>query len=205
MNSYIDKYGRYHHKPVTNNNLIPSNNGWIYTAYAKKLNISLDADSLSQCFEQCLESKDGRSVLYRHPISEQNSVPISRDEILGMAALDLLKPHHLNKWNFSPFPLPKFNILKTLCQFWQIRDKHRNYFWQNNLSHVYRFAFSVPISDRHFILNKWGKFNIFYFLVHKVSSLLDGKTGLDWLKYNSDIDLMKKEFPFDHPFNSEEK
>jgi hypothetical protein len=197
MNDYFDKWGRVHHKVCKYGNP-SSNNGWIYTAYLKKLGYELDEFNLAVCFRACVE----KNSLRRHPPIVDSNVPISRDEILGMAALGFLKPEHLNGWNFSPFPLPKFNLIETIKQFIKIKDQHRNYFWKNNMDQIYRFAFSVPLSDRHFILSCWGKFNLFYFLVAKVDSLITTpKNGIHWLKYGGSArrKIMEQEFPEDHP------
>lgn len=197
MNDYFDKWGRVHHKPCKYGEP-SSNNGWIYTAYLNKAGVKLDSFSLGICFRACVD----KTVLRRHPPIVESSVPISRDEILGMVELGFLKPEHLNGWNFSPYPLPKFNLFKTIKQFIELKDKHRNYFWQNNLDQVYRFAFSVPLNDRHFILQKWGKFNIIYWCIAKLDSLLSKpKNGIHWLKYGGDDRkaIMKSEFPADHP------
>lgn len=203
MNNYVDKWGRYHHKPVTPTNIYPSNNGWIYTAYAAKAGLPVDMNKLQICFENCKKVVNGKVTLLRHPIGYKVG-PTSRDEILGMAALGFLKPEHLDGWNFSPFPIPKFNLIETLKQFWEIKDKHRNYFWQNNLTQVYRFAFSVPLSDRHFILKKWGKFNIFYWIIATLDGILSKPdNGIPWLKEsNNNIIYMKAEFPTDHPLRN---
>jgi hypothetical protein len=202
MNRYVDKWGRYHDKPVING--VPSsNNGWIYTAYAAKGGLEIDKLPLAMCFRKCKlidESLPKNLRLIRSPAKELP--PISRDEILGMAALGFLKEDHLNGWNFSPYPIPKFSLIKFVKQLFEIRNKHRNYLWQNNMNQVYRLAFSVPIADRHFILSCWGKFNIFYYLIAKVDSLLFKPTnGIHWLKYGGDERkaIMKTEFPSDHP------
>ena len=139
--------------------------------------------------------------MIRSPSKE--NPPISRDEILGMAHFGFLKPHHLYGWNFSPYEIPKFSLVKLIKQLMELRGKNRNYFWQNNLDQIYRFAFSVPLSDRHFILKKWGKFNLFYWAVAKIDSLLPVKNGIGWLKYDKDIEKMREEFPLDHPLQNE--
>ena len=203
MNYYEDKWGRYHDKPVTDTNLIPSNNGWIYTAYVEKAGIPIDYLGLEACFLNCKVSNPDLPngvALTRSP--GKPTPPISRDEILGMAALGFLKPRHLNGWNFSPYAIPKFNLFKTIKQFIELRGKHRNYLWQNSMSHTYRFAFSVPLTDRHFILQKWGKFNPFYWLVAKIDAKFSKpKNGIHWLKYGGSerIPAMQQEFPQDHP------
>lgn len=197
MNDYFDKWGRVHHKHCKYGNP-SSNNGWIYTAYLHKAEIELDNFNLGVCFRACSD----KGILRRHPEIVDSSVPISRDEILGMAALGYLKPHHLKGWNFSPYPIPKFNLVKTISQFLKLKGQHRNYFWKNNLDQIYRFAFSVPLTDRHFILQQWGKFNFFYYLIAKLDSIFSTpKNGIHWLKYGGDSrkKIMKQEFPEDHP------
>jgi hypothetical protein len=209
MSNFIDYFGRYHDKPVTEKNPIPSNNGWIYTAYAEKGNLPINYFALASCFKRCksvnMEMPNGIS-LHRHPIgSKDTAVPISRDEILGMASLGLLKLKHLNGWNFSPYPIPSFNPIKTIRQFLELIGKHRNYLWENNMSHTYRFAFSVPITDRHFILQKCGKFNVFYWLVAKIDARFSKpKNGIHWVKYGGDErkKIMQSEFPENHPLRS---
>jgi hypothetical protein len=200
MRNFVDKWGRFHHKEVTNSGSIPSNNGWIYTAYAYKLELPLDWFSLNSCYRECRQYDNNKCILIRSP--QIHSPPISRDEILGMAALGFLKPYHLDGWNFCPYKIPSFNPIKTIQQFLELRGKHRNYLWMNRLEHTYRFAFSVPLSDRHFILQQWGKFNIFYWAIAKVDSLLKITNGIGWLKYDKNIEAMKSEFPDDHPFNN---
>lgn len=196
---YEDRWGRLHHK-ICKDYEPSSNNGWIYTAYADKLKIPLKYHMLEICFKGC---KTSTNKLNRHPPSIKSEVPISRDEVLGMASLGFLKPHHLDGWNFCPYEIPKFNLIKTLQQLWELRGKHRNYLWQNKLEHTYIFAFSVPLSDRHFILQKWGKFNLIYWAISKIDSLLPITNGIGWLKYNKNIEAMKSEFPEDHPLRTQ--
>lgn len=228
--NYQDHWGRFHDKPVTEDEPLPSNNGYIYTAYYRKVaGISVpDYIKLEQCFQKCLI--DGKFVL-RSP--GKITPYLSRDEVLGGVYLSLVKPHHLNGWNFYGYPLPKFSLVKLLKQLWELRPscgsyyfdqplyirlfdyltgptiiwKHRNYFWQNNLDQIYRFAFSVPVQDRHFILKCWHKFqwynpvHLLYAAIAKVDSLLPKKSGIKWLKYGGEENLkaMVKEFPVNHP------
>jgi hypothetical protein len=205
MSNYWDSYGRLHHKPC-NNGVPSSNNGWIYTAYADKLmTIDLDRNRLTECFNKCIikDARRDQSFLIRSP--GKDLPPMSRDEILGMAALGLLQPNHMDGWNFSPYPLPAFNLFKTLKQLIELIGKDRNYLWQNYMDHTYRFAFSVPLSDRHFILQKWGKFNLVYWAIAKIDSMLGApKNGIPWLKGGKDIAAMQAEFPADHPLRGQQ-
>jgi hypothetical protein len=220
LNNYFDEFGRLHDKPVTPENPVPSNNGWIYTAYFKVAGGVVNILKLANCFAQCLVN--GKFVL-RNP--GQTLPPQSRDEILGAVELDLLKPEHLNGWSFSPYEIPRFNPIKLAKQLWQLQPtielvapydpakryeyklvfKHRNYFWQNNLDQIYRFAFSVPLTDRSFILKKWGKFHfynpvhLFYAAFAKASSLIGKPNGIGYLKYGKSAQAMVQEFPKDHP------
>lgn len=237
MNNYVDLYGRYHDKPVTDSDPVPSNNGWIYTAYVDKAGLPVDSNQLDYYFVECHVDFEGfpTRALFRSP--GKSTPPISRDEILGVVSLGLLKNESeiIQDWNFSPYPLPKFSLIKLVKQLWELRPglladkyitlfnffggkavklpfgyhlafKHRNYFWQNGLDQIYRFAFSVPLSDRHFILKKWGKFHfynpvhLFYAAVGKINSKLN-PGALDWLKYGEKrgLDSLRHEFPEDHP------
>lgn len=210
MDNYIDQYGRYHDKPVTETNPIPSNNGWIYTAYAQKAGLEIDDYKLRYCAELC---DQGYGVLWRTPGKEMP--PMSRDEVLGMIALGVMDIP--KDWSFSPFPIPKFSLVSLAKQLWQLRPqweqtselfypqlkmKHRNYFWQNNLDQIYRFAFSVPLVDRHYILSKKNKFNIFYWAIAKADSLLGKDSGIRYLKYDKGLKAMQSEFPETHPIHN---
>lgn len=200
--SYIDRYGRYHHKPC-NKEQPSSNNGWIYTAYADKLGLPVNNSDLRDCFNQCLNERN--IFVLRSP--GKGLPPMSRDEVLGATALGLLKEENLDGWSFSPRPIPRFNPFKLLAQLWEVRGKHRNYFWENNLDQLYRFAFSVPIQDRDFILDNTNKkvnvfAALFYSAVATIDKMLNKPSGITWLKYDKGLEEMKKEFPADHPINS---
>lgn len=214
MNNYQDKYGRYHHKPCIDGEP-SSNNGWLYTAYLNKLKpINLLREQLASCYRQCVQQDEHSGRLYIERSPYKSLPPMSRDEILGIAALKLLRPSHIKGMNFSPRPIPRFNPFKFAAQLWELRPtllsdgtggyelefKHRNYFWENNLDQLYRFAFSVPLTDRHFILKQWGKFNLFYWAIAKIDSLSSKRSGIRYLKYDKDLAAMLEEFPEDHPF-----
>jgi hypothetical protein len=226
MNNYIDKYGLYHHKAVINGEP-SSNNGWIYTAYAQKVGCPISELDLHLCFQNCEVYSPEKAGYILNRLPGKTSVPISRDEILGMTALGVLNletSRSFDGWNFSPYPLPPFSLIKFVKQLWELKPrgfplslaypvefrwKHRNYFWQNNLDQLYRFAFSVPLQDRHFMLKKWGKFSwlkpshLFYATVAKVDSKFGKASGIRFLKYGTDIgefiNEMITEFPEDHP------
>jgi hypothetical protein len=223
MNSYFDKFGRLHHKPCINGEPA-GNNGWIYSAYFHKAGGNLNSTLLNECFRDCVKQHPS-SQLYtnRHP-DGYSKVPQSRDEILGMASLGFLHPMHLNGWSFSPYPIPAFSLTKLIKQLWELRPektptvnyendrvvewqfKHRNFFWQNNLDQIYRFAFSVPLQDRAFILECWGETRSLRYFFYKTIAFIDSKiskpkNGIPWLKYGGDErkKIMQTEFPADHP------
>lgn len=210
MKNYIDKYGRIHHKPVTEETPCPSNNAWIYSAYYVKAGGKLNQVLLSEAFRDSVHKRED-GVLYttRHPNGLYTKVPQSRDELLGMAFLGLLKKEHLNGWNFSPFIVPKFKILSFIKQAREAYGKHRNYFWLNGLSQLYHVAFSVPVQDRAFMLECFGEKRSLRYLFYKAIALLDAKfakpkNGIHWLKYGGEDrkKLMLPEFSEDHPIRN---
>lgn len=201
MKNYIDEFSQYHTDFVSEVDPLPTNDGFIHTAYAQKVGLPINKEKLENLFSQCLKN----DKLYQR-LPNKPTPPPSRDVVLGATALGLLKPQHLNGWNFSPFPLLKFSLVKLIKQLWECKDQHRNYFWKNNLDQIYRFAFSVPIQDRHFILKHWNKFqwynpaHLLYAAIAKVDSLLPKKSGIKWLKHGGreNLKAMVKEFPADH-------
>jgi hypothetical protein len=207
MNSYQDQWGRYHDKPCKDGEP-SSGNGWIYSAYAAKAGLPLNDTLLNECFRDCIAKReDGKVCFTRHPEGRFTEVPISRDEILGMAALGLLRKGHLNGWSFSPYPLPRFRLIMLIKQAKEAYGKHRNYLWLNGLQQLYRFAYSVPLQDRYFLLtNSNIESNVvakaFYWAYAKVQSLVTKpKNGIHWLKHGGEKnkEIMKAEFPADHP------
>jgi hypothetical protein len=207
MNNYFDKWGRLHDKPCIEYEP-SSNNGGIYTAYAVKFGIFINPEKLRECFELCSKvTPDGFFYLIRSPNKELP--PISRDEIIALAYLDLLKPCHLNGWNFSPYPIPEFNLKKLIKQVFELYGQHRNYFWKNKLDQIYRFAFSVPLQDRAFILECWGETKSLRYFFYKAIAFVDSKiskpkNGIPWLKYGGEDrkKIMQQEFPEDHPLQN---
>lgn len=191
---YIDKYGRIHDKPCENGQY-SSNNGFIYSAIARKLGgfIPLDYRYANQCAKNMVRNLD------------KSDPPISRDEILGLVALGAMTKNELPTWSFSPYPLPKFNLITLVKQLWECRDKHRNYFWQNELTQVYHVAFSTPLQDRHFINKHFKRFNPLYWVIAKVDSWLTPKSNsghlIRFLKYDimPDIKVFEEYFGETHP------
>ena len=187
----IDRYGRIHDNPVVNGEP-SSDNGWLYSAVYHKLGgtLSLDAAALQECY----------TALKRHPdgvVGRDLEIPISRDEILG---LEYLLPGSTrvieSGWNFSPYPVPEFNLILLITQAIKLVDwstlqlKHRNTFWRQGYDQIYRFAFSVPWSDRYTILKLNGKNSLFWRVVHKLLNRpTKDRSGrqLYWFKTGKDI------------------
>lgn len=69
--------------------------------------------------------------------------------------------------------------------------KHRNTFWQQSYDQIYRFAFSVPWSDRHTILRINRRYNLWWHLMHIIlNRKTDNRSGrqLYWFKTGKDIE-----------------
>lgn len=162
MNEYQDVYGRWHDK-VTVEGRPSSNNGWIYTAYAKKLGFPINMGQMRDCARQCMiKTPDGRWVFTRSPGKKEP--PMSRDEVLGLVYLGVLGFRE-GDWGFSPYGVPSFNPFKSIAALWRMRKAHRNAIWENGGEpHLWRFAFSVPLQDRAFILRCQGQDVPWYYL-----------------------------------------
>lgn len=80
--NYVDKFGRWHVKPVTEQNPIPTNNAYIYSFYAQMVGLQFQftGEVLAELGE--ISTK----VISRHPGGYH--VPISHDEYVGVAGMD---------------------------------------------------------------------------------------------------------------------
>ena len=174
-----DKYGLFNEKPVIDGE--PSgNDGPILTSYAEKEGWEIDHEKIK---------KEYWEKLAGHPIPVERLPgkpfpPPSRDTILGWYWLKLLPVETLreNKWNFSPWPVPGFNPLKTLSALWRMRKAHRNALWENGGEpHLWRFAFKVPIQDRAYMLRDSGlKVPLFYRIYERLHRLRNPRTESSW-------------------------
>ncbi len=200
MQNYIDKFGQYHARPTEGDP--PTNDGFIVSAYAKKAGLVVDLHQLKDLFSQLartnglpLERLPGKS----HPY-------LSRDVILGLYYLGIIDEEWIkdkHRWSFSPHPIPKFNILKSLQELGECRNQHRNYFWENELSHIYRFAFAVPVTDRFVMMRRPSLFIKMVGLINK--HLMKPKSNssklIHWLKYDKvpELRVFEEYFGHDHP------
>lgn len=200
--SYQDQWSRYHDKP-TDGVSPSSNNGWIYTAYAKKLGFKMDYRSLRDCFYECYR---GRGIIDRSPYKKDP--PISRDEILGLFYLRFLITYDLDGWRFCPYDIPRFNLFKLISEAISMIGAHRNDLWRGEgKPQLWRFAFSVPIQDRAFILRlEKRKVPLFYRLYEWIDKRITKKSVsskmIGWLKYEETYDpaVFEEYFGPDHIF-----
>ena len=172
--SYKCKYGLYHDKEVVNNEP-RSNNGWIYTAYANKLDLHLDRRVIVSTYAKCYETSDTLYPIYRLP-GKKHPV-ISRDEIIGMYSLWLSPLGPNSYFMFTPRKDYTFkDYIKAIVELYRIRNKHRNYFWEQELLTVYPIAMKLWWHDRYYIDSMRGKkfvlFNWFMFQVYALATIL---------------------------------
>lgn len=220
--NYKCKYELYHDKPVQNNEP-SSNNGWIYTAYAYYLgmfNNPMDFVHYSNVYAMC--------VLVDHPLywvtrlPEKMFPPISRDEIMGMYILGVLPFKKLKERNFCMIRsnFVKFDLVKAVKSLWEIRNKHRNYAWENKMYHVYPVVFKLYWHDQYFFRKTSGVipgiFETICFYLYMISTIIKkdpGELNLLWVqlkhlnsKYWIKLIDQKKSFREyfgkDHIFNS---
>lgn len=92
MNNYVDQYGRWHTKPVTEENPLPTNNAYIYSFYAQTVGLPVNLTNEVKYQLLRLHSK----VLSRHPFG--CDIPISHDEYVGAAGLDFTYAQRLLRY-----------------------------------------------------------------------------------------------------------
>jgi hypothetical protein len=202
---YQDRFGFWNVKPVNKAREPSGNDGAIITAYARKAGLGMDWPNLWHT-RDLVDKKNGIPV-QRHP--GKYFPPPSRDTMLGLVAIGMLHPETLveNGWSFSPFKIPSFNLFKSIAAFWRLRTAHRNAVWMDKGEpHVFRFAFSVPLPDRAFMLRTAGmKVGFIYGLAEwidkKFTTSSSSSTLIRWLKYEikPEASVFEEYFGKEHP------
>jgi|11BtaG_2_1085332.scaffolds.fasta_scaffold00997_5 hypothetical protein len=200
MNNYQDRFTRFHDKPTDGRNP-SSNNGFIYTAYAKHIVPDMvDQMKITECVHKCLVDKN-KFQINRNP--NDPTPPLSRDEVMGILSIykntgygDLLyKCLKSNHWNFCNLPeyekkpLNLNRILTAADILYDIKDEHRNTVWKENMIDAYPLAFRLPPSDIYYLKRLYGdKPNMLerlHFYAETLQSVYKGdKSGrvITWLK-----------------------
>ena len=80
--NYVDGWGRWHDKPVTEGNPTPCNNAFLYSCYASLVGLPVRLDGVLNCFLDCMECYG----FTRHP-SKKPLPASSHDELVGMCML----------------------------------------------------------------------------------------------------------------------
>jgi hypothetical protein len=173
MNKYQDKYTRYHDKPVNSDKDPSSNNGWVYSAYAKYLAPNTtDFDAILSCFDKCNRSKDGSLLVDRSP--NDPTPPLSKDEIVGMVSFAQINDIELKKshWNhcnleYEKEPLSFKNVTKAVIALLKMNreikklglegSEKRNYVWEKEIKEAYCLAFLLPLQDQYYVNRFYGK------------------------------------------------
>lgn len=209
IDRYRCKYDLIHDKKVKNNEP-SSNNGWIYTAYYRKVHCSLDSFTRHTVLRGCFHYNVSLERPLRLP--GLHEPPISRDELLGMyflypTIMKSISSIHGNEWFFSlQDKQEKFNLSHLIEAFKNRKD--RNYFWKNNLTGVYRYAFRLWWWDRYavnkFIRRKPTIAQTVWFHIYALWTKMFGTYGeknLLWLVDDTKVNFQKEYFEKGHPLN----
>lgn len=208
--SYQDKYGQWHVEPCINGE--PSgNDGLILSAYAKKLGMLSYSQAFIGSMVNDLKRNDQMIPIERIPNVEMPNVEIhtptpSRDFFLGFSSL-VWHGLFTKSWNFCPYALPKFNLIKFAIQAYKLYGKHRNTMWQESgYEQVWHVGYMIPLWDRAYHQRSQGrKVSLIYKLIEYVDSKLkpssDSSALLRWLKYNQvpDSSVFDRYFGVNHP------
>lgn len=149
---YIDSWGRYHDKPVTDADPYPCNNAFLFTGYAATLGMDIEKQNVQTCFLDCLNEYG----FHRHP----NKEPFpgsSHDEIVGMFMIlsipncrGMIRKYEAQRWQicnwttFTPKSWLKLNPLKIIKEFYAL-SKHEN---PRTATYYYPYIWPVIFSHR---------------------------------------------------------
>ena len=162
MSKYQDKWTRWHDKPCVNSEP-RSNNGWIYTAYAKYLAPNTtDHSKIIACYQGCTRSYTPLTI---DRIPGKYTPPFSKDEVIGCVSLGLLhnqelKNSHYNFCNINKDfdrKLSFKSVYRAIKSLWNIRKEHRNYVWENEVVEAYPLAFRLGPEDIYYVKRMAGE------------------------------------------------
>lgn len=167
MRNYVDKYGFYHDKTVSEDKEPSSNNPAIYTAYAKMIGLPVDMGLVADAVRASRTRNHIESLQFsQNRLPNQPNPPISRDEIIGLASLKLLDYYALANSGFVFHYDPEANTekhlsfkgaLKAIKALWAIRNEHRNTVWKEKIYDGYTLAFRLSAADRYYIKTMYNK------------------------------------------------
>lgn len=157
--SWTCKYGFYHDREVVFDEPA-SGNGYIYSAYAKEIGLPVDLMKIQETAENCLTDED-YWFIRRRP--DMKTPPFSPDELLGLVALDIPMSAIIyrianNGWTWLNHVeiYDSYSIWETIRDFWEARNKHRNFLWKEERLSTFKYMFKVPPSHRYFFKVKCG-------------------------------------------------
>lgn len=109
MINYVDRYGRFHIKPVTDTNPLPTNNAYIYSFYAKMVGLPIASEFGREVELQIMDLY--KTPITRHPgVVPPDAPVISHDEYVGLAGLRMGAAEYIrqygeaNYWQISDLP-----------------------------------------------------------------------------------------------------
>jgi hypothetical protein len=180
MNIYKSDNGFYNDKPIISiiddtglvRRLPSCNNLWIYTALMKAMGGRVDERDVRFFFTLCFENALGSDfILCRR--ADKYEPPISRDELIGMRYLNVLKAKAMEGQKWTSYRKDKikkaswFKQIKAMIHLampekieikwlwniipqFKVIPKHRNYVWENKVHDAYPIAFKLAGNDRYF-------------------------------------------------------
>lgn len=222
METFQDRDTFYHDKPTVNGEP-SSNNGYIYTAYARYLAPNtVNMHKVLSRYVKCTKSLNP-VMITRLPGKEEP--PFSKDEVVGAVSMGLLTDNELSNshYNFSSQDieferkLSLKSIFRAVKALYKIRKEHRNYVWKNKIVDAYPLAFRLPPEDIYYVQKFHGKdsglFNTIMFYLGFLSTYLKGDKSSRMMLFLKLNDLnhplkriipykkwVRNYFPENHPF-----
>lgn len=211
--NYQDEWSRWHSKPTDGHNY-STNNGWIYSAYSKYLlrdtERNLDYGKLYLCLDKCTRSLEPLKI-DRSP--NDPTPPISKDEIIGLVSLSMLKSNDLklSYWNYCNLPEYTQKPLSLVVVWKAIRagiirnsivrklkltgGSKRNYYWENRMIDLYPLAFRLAPWEIYYVKEMSNETPTFFeeltFYLHYIQVILSGNKSTRMMLWLMLKDLRK--------------
>lgn len=192
-NNYVDLYGRWHTKPITDSNPLPTNNAYIYSFYASMVGLPVASEFGREVELQLVDLY--KTPLTRHPgIAPPEGVAISHDEYVGVAGLRMGCAEYIrqygesNYWQFcdipgfTPTPFRKLVIDDVIAAYEDLANEENPRLAVIKFPAIWPLAFWHRPEQQYFYYRCAGKSpglirSIYFFLASLVSILSKDQTS----------------------------
>ena len=175
LSKYICYYGLYHDKPVDESGAPSSNNGWVYSAMAKHLNLPINHGLQTETYLKCRNCAQDFMRIDRLP--GKRTPPLSHDELIGLKSLNKINADMMKVYDWYMYgdvrTYATISWFSAIKEAYKHRKEHRNFWWETNNMGMAKLSNKVKPWHKSYIKNDPSL--IFY--LHVIHTAIFGDTS----------------------------